>query len=203
MTPSSILVIGGAGKTGAAIVAEAIRRGLRVTVLVRDKAKASALPPGVGVVEGDGRNASALASALKGMDAVVIPAGGRKDPVSAQVVAAVLPLMKQQGIKRLVALSAYGAVDGRGFYGWLMKTAAKAVVADKVEMERILRASDLDWTAVRPGVLTDGRATGSVTAREDAVLKGMPQISRSDLASFILDELERPRFIGRAPVISV
>lgn len=202
MTVSSILVIGAAGKTGAAIVAEAMRRGLRITALVRDKTKATSLPPGVAVVEGDGRNAAALAAALKGVDAVVIPAGGRKDPVSAQIVKAVIPLMTDRSIRRLVVLSAYGTVDGRGFYGWLMNTAAKAVVTDKVEMEQALRTSGLDWTAVRPGVLTDGKPTGSVVARENAVLKGMPQISRADVATFILDELKTPRFVGGAPVLS-
>ena len=203
MATTNILVIGASGRTGTAIVREAVRRGLGVTAYVRDKAKATGLPSSVRVVQGDGRNPAALGPALAGIHAVVIPAGGRKDPVTAEIVRVVVPLMKKNGIQRLVVLSAYGAVDSRGFYGWVMKTAAKSVVFDKTEMERTLRNSGLEWTAVRPGILTDGAATGSVTAAENAVLKGMPRISRADVAAFVVDELEHPKFIRRSPVISV
>jgi uncharacterized protein YbjT (DUF2867 family) len=202
VTVKTILVIGAAGFTGAAIVGEALRRGIGVVAYVRDKAKAAGLPAGVRVVEGDGRDAAALAPALAGVDAVVIPAGGRKDPVSAEIVKTAIPLLKQRGIGRLVAVSAYGAVDGRGFYAWVMKTAAKPVVADKVAMEQALRTSGLEWTAVRPGILTNGSPTGAVKAVDNAVLKGMPRISRADVAGFILDELQSPKFVGRAPVLS-
>ena len=177
MATRNILVIGASGKTGAAIVAEALRRGIGVVGYVRSTARAGALPAEVRLIEGDGRDAAALAPAFAGVDAVVIPAGGRKDPVSAEIARTAIPLLKQNGIKRLIALSAYGAVDGRGFYGWMMRTHAKAVVDDKVAMEQALRGSGLEWTAVRPGILTDGKATGTATAADGAVLKGMPQIS--------------------------
>jgi len=203
MTTKNILVIGASGLTGQAIVTEALQRGLGVTAYVRDKAKAAGLPSSVRVMQGDGRDAAALGPALTGIDAVVIPAGGRKDPVSAEIVKTVVPLMQKNSILRLIVLSAYGAVDGRGFYGWVMKTAARPVVADKTAMEQVLRNSGLDWTAVRPGILTDGAATRSVTAAENAVLKGMPRISRADVAAFIVDELEHPKFVRRSPVISV
>jgi uncharacterized protein YbjT (DUF2867 family) len=72
-------------------------------------------------------------------------------------------------------------------------------------MERIVRASDLDWTIARPPRLTNGPLTRAYGVAEG----GMPPaarltISRADLADFLLDELEHPahvrRIIGLASV---
>ena len=203
MAISRILVVGAAGKSGAAIVAEAIKRGIAVTAYVRSAAKAAQLPEGVTIVEGDGTDQAALARALPGHDAVVVTSGGQKEPVSAEVARAVIAAMTQTGLKRLIQYSAYGAVDGRGFYGWLMGTLAAKVSADKAAMEKALAASGLDWTAVRPGVLTDGGASGKVRAAIGVVLKGFPRISRADVAEFVLDELRTPHFVRAAPVVYV
>jgi len=198
-----ILIVGGAGKTGRAIGAEAAKRGLAVTAYIRDPAKAALPPEGVQVAVGDGRDAVALGKAMAGHDAVVIPAGGREEPVSAEIVRTAIPLMRSAGIKRLIAISAYGAVDGVGFYGWMLRTMTPKLAADKTAMEAVLRAADdLQWTAVRPVILTDKPATGRVTASAGARLGGMPQMTRADLAKFVVDELATPRFIHAAPVVS-
>lgn len=200
---SKLLIVGASGKMGTALVTAAIAAGYEVSALVRSRARAAHLPKGVTVFEGDGRNAAALEAALAGVDAAIIPAGGRKEPVTAQIVGAALPVMGALGIKRLVVLSAYGALDGSGFYRWMMQTLAKPVSADKVETERLLRASATDWTAVRPGILTDGPLSGKVRAGENVTLKGMPQVSRADVAAFILGEFASPRFIKKSPVVYV
>ena len=196
-----IVVVGAAGKSGQAVVAEAVKRGIGVTAYVRSASRAEGLPAGVSIVEGDGRDTAALTAAVAGHDAVVVTAGGRKEPVSADIARAVIAAMKAQGVARLIVYSAYGAVDGRGFYGWVMRTAAGKVVADKVELERILSSCGLDWTAVRPGVLTDGPRTGKVKGDVDLVLSGFPQISRADVADFTIGEVQSPRFIGKAVVV--
>lgn len=197
------VVVGAAGKSGRQVVTEAVQRGIGVTAYVRSAARAEALPAGVTILEGDGRDIAALKAAIAGHDAVVVTAGGRKEPVSGEITQAVIAAMQATGVKRLIAYSAYGAVDGRGFYAWIMRSAAGKIVADKVQQERALAASGLDWTAVRPGVLTDGPKTGKVAAAVDLVLPGFPQISRSDVAAFTIDELQSPRFIGKAVVVHV
>ena len=198
-----LLIVGASGKMGTALVTAALAAGYKVNALVRSRTRAAHLPAGVTIFEGDGRNAGVLEAALAGVDAAIIPAGGRKEPVTAQVVGAALPVLARLGVTRLIVLSAYGALDGRGFYRWMMQNLAKAVSADKVETERLLRASATDWTAVRPGILTDGPAGGKVQAGENVVLKGMPQISRADVAAFILGELKQARFVRKSPVVYV
>ena len=198
-----LLIVGASGKMGTALVTAALAAGYKVNALVRSRTRAAHLPAGVTIFEGDGRNAGVLEAALAGVDAAIIPAGGRKEPVTAQIVGAALPVVARLGVTRLIVLSAYGALDGRGFYRWMMQNLAKAVSADKVETERLLRASATDWTAVRLGILTDGPAGGKVQAGENVVLKGMPQISRADVAAFILGELKQPRFVRKSPVVYV
>lgn len=198
-----IVVVGAAGKSGREIVKEALARGVGVTAYVRSRAKAEGLPAEVTIVEGDGRDASALSRALPGHDAVVVTSGGRSETVSAEVARAVVAAMTQAGLQRLIQYSAYGANDGAGIYRFVMQTLASKVAADKIALEKVLADSGLDWTAVRPGVLTDGGKSGKMRAGTGVVLKGFPQISRADVAQFVLDELQSPRFVRAAPVVYV
>lgn len=198
-----VLVIGASGKLGTAITSEAVNRGLEVTALVRSKSKAQNLPSPVPVLEGDGRDAKVLAKALAGQDAIVIPAGGRTEPVTGAIVEALLPLLKANGNPRLIVISAYGAVEPTGFYGWMMKTMAAGVAKDKTSAEAAAKKSGTEWTAVRPGVLTDEGKSGKVRAHVGQRLKGMPRISRADVAGFVVDELVAPKFKNAAPVVYV
>jgi uncharacterized protein YbjT (DUF2867 family) len=70
-----------------------------------------------------------------------------------------------------------------------------AIVADRAAQERVVLESGLDWTIVKPPRLADGPATGPV--RADAALRVglMSRIRRADLAEFLLDEVDRPRFV--------
>jgi uncharacterized protein YbjT (DUF2867 family) len=199
---TKVLVIGAGGKLGTAIVTTALARGWEVTGIVRDRTKAGHLPAAVKIVEGDGRDAKVLQQAVPGHDAVVVPAGGRVSPVSSDVIRALLPVMKSAGVGRLIAISAYGTAGERGFYPWVMRTAAKAVVTDKAEMERLIRESQgIEWTIVRPGVLNDKAAEG-YRAGENLALSGFPQMSRADVAGFVADEISGNRYVNTVAAVA-
>ncbi len=51
-------------------------------------------------------------------------------------------------------------------------------------------------------MLTDGPRTGQYRAGERLELKGMPKISRADVADFILGELRAPAYIRKTAVLS-
>jgi uncharacterized protein YbjT (DUF2867 family) len=60
---------------------------------------------------------------------------------------------------------------------------------DLARMESILRASALDWLAVRPVTLAHGPPTGR--ARPVARFTMTSSVRRSDVAAWVLDALER------------
>jgi hypothetical protein len=70
---------------------------------------------------------------------------------------------------------------------------------DKERAEALLAASGLDWQAVRPTTLTNGASIGTRhVGRYGATMR----IAREDLARFMLDQIEQPRFDQRTPMIS-
>ncbi len=57
-----------------------------------------------------------------------------------------------------------------------------------------MRRSDLDWTIVRPGGLTNDAAHGRVQIAEST---GRGTISRDDVAAVLLAVLDEPTTVGR------
>ncbi len=49
-----------------------------------------------------------------------------------------------------------------------------------------MRASDLDWTIVRPPRLLNGPHTGAIAARTDGNVRGSYSINRADVADYLL-----------------
>ena len=65
----------------------------------------------------------------------------------------------------------------------------------KHDADETLMATDLDWTILRPGALTDDAATGLVSIANNV---GRGSVSRSDVAAVIVAALDDPRSIGVA-----
>ena len=65
----------------------------------------------------------------------------------------------------------------------------------------MLRDSTLDWTLVHPVLLTNKPGTGNYRAGEILSMKGMPKISRADVAEFILDQLDDNKYLKKTVVL--
>ena len=114
--------------------------------------------------------------------------------------------MKAAGVKRLIAVTGLGAGDSRGHGGFLYDAVVfplllKRVYDDKDMQELIIKSSGLDWTIVRPGLLTNGPATGQyrvLTAPKDW---RFGTISRADVADFIVRQIDDRALIGATPLL--
>jgi putative NADH-flavin reductase len=87
-----------------------------------------------------------------------------------------------------------GAGNRTLLFEWLARRVAgrqPAAAQDRVAQERLVQASGLDWTLVKPPRLTDGAAHRSVTAGSALRVGLLSKISRTDVAAFILDAIER------------
>ncbi len=114
--------------------------------------------------------------------------------------------MKTHGVGRLIAISAAGAGDSRekvdAMSRFLFRISKLAItLRDSANMEASYSQSGLDSLAVRPARLTDGPPSGRARIVERC--NGFSKISRSDVAAWMLDALERPEpFDPRSEMIA-
>jgi len=108
--------------------------------------------------------------------------------------AAVVEAMRQANLRRLIAVSSSGIGDSAsmlpGFFKvFIALTAMRHAWPALNRMEKIYGSSGLDVTMVRPTGLSNGPATGTIV--EPTKLVGQAQISRADVADWMLAELAR------------
>jgi uncharacterized protein YbjT (DUF2867 family) len=209
-----ILVIGASRGLGLETVRTALADGLDVRALSRT---AGAMP-----IEGerlewvfaDARERSQLAPALVGVDAVIMTLGVAPSPtvllggttLFSASTRVVIDAMKVSGARRLIVVTGLGAGDSRGHGGFIYDTILfplllKRVYDDKDVQEQMLRHSGLDWTIVRPGLLTRAPASGRYLALDNPAEWRAGTISRADVAAFLVAEVRSPRHIGRTPLL--
>jgi len=206
-----VLVIGATGGTGRLIVSQALARGVDVTAMVRSPAKAGDLK-GATLVTGDARDEGALRQALKGKDAVISALGTPASPfrevtLLSTATRALVNAMKAERVSRLVCITGMGAGDsarhgGFVFDNLIFPLLLRHVYADKNRQEAIVRDSGLDWVLVRPSVLNDKPGGGAIRALTDLSGFHGGTISRTDVATFVLDQLRSDTWLHRSPLIT-
>jgi uncharacterized protein YbjT (DUF2867 family) len=209
--PPKILVVGATGGTGRSIVSQALARGYDVTLLARSAEKVGDLK-GAQLVIGDARDEATLRRALKGREAVVSALGTPASPfrevtLLSTATRALVNAMKLEQVSRLVCITGIGAGDSRGHGGFLFDNLIYPLIlsnvyADKNRQETIVRGSGLDWVLVRPSVLNDKPKHDDVRALTDLSDFHGGTISRSDVASFVLDQVRDDAWVHRAPLIT-
>jgi putative NADH-flavin reductase len=202
----TVAVLGASGATGRLVVAEALHRGHRVVAVVRRSGVFESAPGLREAVWPDVTDGTALAPALAGADVVITALGGMgKGPTSvcADSMAVLLPAMAGAGVRRLVAVSAHGVLEthDRSLYAAAVWAGVGEKMKDKEAMEKLIVASEAEWTIVRPPALKDAPATGRFQTGDRLAIKLWHSIGRADLARFLVGEAEDARFIGRYPRI--
>jgi NAD(P)H-binding len=114
--------------------------------------------------------------------------------------------MERCGVRRVIAISTFGAGETRRQVGWVARTMLfglilRSEVADKEAMELQLSTSNIEWTVVRVGMLIDGPARGVWRAADDGSIRGMGKIARADVAAFMLAQMGSGVWLRRRPVI--
>jgi uncharacterized protein YbjT (DUF2867 family) len=73
--------------------------------------------------------------------------------------------------------------------------------ADKAVQEDLIKASSLDWTIARPGILTDNKGTGryNVLVEPESWRQGV--ISRADVAHFLVGAAETGSHVHQTPAL--
>lgn len=205
-----IALFGATGGTGQQALAQALALGHEVKALARHPERVvagSADDAGLTIIQGDVLDVGAVGACIDGVDAVICILGTRRGeaPIEARGTESILAAMAEHGVRRLIAVTSLGVGDSRdqvpGYFKLMMKTLLKAIIAAKDEQERLIQASNLDWTIVRPGGLTDGPRTGQYRVGTDRSIRA-GRIARADVADFVLKQLDDAQFIGQAVAVT-
>jgi putative NADH-flavin reductase len=202
------LIFGASGGTGRLVVETALAQNHLVTAFVRDPSKLSLSHPHLRIEQGDVGDAARVEAVVAGHDGVVSTLGVGKplnsDPVVVTGIRNVVASMERHGVRRLVYLSFIGVSESRASAGFILRYVARFPlrheIADHELKERVIRASQLDWTIVRPPKLTSGAALGTHRIGEDIVAGSLlPTLSRADVAAFMVRQLSDPTYTRKAP----
>ncbi|GAB7028882.1 NAD(P)H-binding protein [Streptomyces sp. NPDC021749] len=189
-----IAVFGANGPTGRLLTGQALAAGHHVTAVTRQPDSFPVHHERLEVVGADALDPEAVDAAVAQRDAVLstlgVPAG--KEPISiySRAAANIIAAMTRHHVRRLAVVSPSGVdpqpySDGgflfnRVLLPYVTGVLGKTLYDDMRRMEALVRASDLDWTIVRPSGLyhlpsatdytvVEGHADGRFTARVDLV----------------------------------
>ncbi|MEU6496860.1 SDR family oxidoreductase [Streptomyces sp. NPDC046984] len=202
-----IVVFGASGGTGRETVAQGLAAGHHVTAVVRrpDSLQRQA---GLGIALVPDLNGTELVDdVVSGQDVVISALGtNARGPVSVCTdgVRSILGSMTRTGVRRLIVVSAYAASETRdgSLYSRMLWAMMGGKMRDKDEMESLIRASDVDWTIVRPPALKNKPRTGVYRAGTEVRIGLTSTISRADLADFMLSAATESTFVHQAPRIA-
>ncbi|MDP2240414.1 MAG: SDR family oxidoreductase [Burkholderiales bacterium] len=207
----NILIVGATRGIGRQLLEQALASGHTVTALVRDSRRLAVTHQQLRVVKGDILDPESVALATGGQDAVCCTIGVKVPWIRVTLFSDgtrnLLQAMNKTGVRRLICVTGIGAGDSRGHGGFLYDRIfypllLRPIYADKDRQESLIRASDVDWTIVRPGFLTNGPLTGNYRVLTDMTGVTAGRISRADVARFMLQELETKRYLRQAPLLS-
>ncbi len=129
----------------------------------------------------------------------------RPAPVLSDGVRHILDAMERSRVRRIVALSAAGALGEsagfavgnagmRIFRMWLPE-----VYREHRKMLDELRRRELEWIAVRAVLLTNGPAKGRYRVAVEGIPRWGFRISRADVADFMVQQLTNNEFVRKLP----
>lgn len=208
---ATFALLGATRGTGRAVLDTALERGHSVRALVRPGSTLGLEHPNLTIVRGDATDPADVARALQGADALLSAIGTparAKTPVRTQAAEASIEAMRLAGVRRLIAVSVYGAGDTRGHLPFFTRAIVfplylRRVIADHETQEEAIMRSGLDWTLVRPPYLTDDPATGDYAIGFGAKTAGLTwKISRADVAHSMLGALEQRSLVHAAVGLS-
>ncbi|WP_027945846.1 NAD(P)-dependent oxidoreductase [Amycolatopsis taiwanensis] len=201
-----IVVFGGTGRIGSAVVRQALAAGHRVTSVAR---RAPTLRhENLKSVIGDAQEPSVAEEAVSEADVVVFAVGSRgttSTVVRSTSIAAVLKGMRANGVKRVITVSPTAVSISRKApllrKLWLRYFVHKRQRnpfndVERVEDELTGFCPDIDWSIVRSSRVRDAPATGTYQVIPDGELRNERPVSVSDLADYLITSAEDPSTYG-------
>lgn len=213
---STIAIFGATGRTGLLLVRKALDAGHTVRALARTPQKFPFRHPNLIVIQGSSLEAAKVDETVEWANGVISVLGhDRASPPDLQTRSTqfMMDAMKHWGTHRLISLTT-GEVrdalrDRPKFLETMILTVRKLLAGtdlpnalpDAINQATLIRKTDLDWTIVRGPLLTNDPPTGRYQVGYVGTVAGS-ELSRADLASFLLTEFEQGTHIRNMPFVT-
>lgn len=212
-----IVIFGANGATGHILTRQALAGGYTVTAVTRHPEAFPFQHEQLRVTRGDVYDASDVAQAVAGQDAVLstlgVPFSRKPISVYSTGMEHIIQAMKNHGVRRLVCVSS-SATDPQTRYlssggGFVFEKVLKPVVintigrttyADMEQMETLVMNSGLDWVIVRPSGLFETPEVTDYRMAETHISRQFT--SRADLADCMLQQLTSDQYLRKAIAVA-
>lgn len=194
-----IVIAGGHGQIAQLLEKQLAQAGHQPVGIIRDPDQAADLEAhGAESVVLDFEDATTgdLARTLEGADAVVFAAGGggdgnaaRKESIDKGAAIMLADAAQQAGVMRYLMVSSMGTDDADPDSDDVFQVYLRA----KKAADDYLATTDLAWTIVRPGRLTDDPGTGLVQVGK----LGRGEVPRADVAAVLVQSLDLTKTVGK------
>ena len=209
----TVLIIGASKGIGLETVRLALEAGHSVRALSRSATAIRLDDPKLEKLDGDALDRDMIDRTLVGVDAVIQTLGVSPAPelifsgtrLFSAATRVLVNAMEASGVRRLICVTGFGTGDSRGRGGLLYNAAfclfLGRVYADKDVQERIIRRSRLEWTIVRPTILTNGPHTGAYRVLVDPRDWRSGFISRADVTDFLVKQIKDASLVHKTPAL--
>ena len=213
-----ILILGASQGTGLHAVRMAVGNGHEVTAVARnvssitlENGSSQDKHDNLKVVRGDVLVPSSFESEMEGKDVVISSIGvsnTKPTTLYSEGMTNIIDAMAKYDVPRLICISGLGVEVTPGM-SLPLKLLTKFIVqpllrnnfSDLLKMEDMVKQSDLNWTIVRAPRLTDGPLTGRYRSAANDYLRNPLSIRRSDLAHFVVNNIDnRKHFCARVEI---
>jgi len=205
-------LLGSTGQTGQKFLTAALAKGYEVKALVRNKAKLQLTNSALTIIEGDILNPADVDKVIENTDIVVSLFGhvkGSPEWLQTNGTKNILLSMQKFNVERVISLSGGGLPfpekDKPTFADHLirmiMKIAVPKILNDAIAHADVLKTSTKKWVIVRGPRLTNEERIGKYRVGWVGV-NASTKISRSDLADFLLTQVEDQSYTFQMPFVS-
>lgn len=194
-----VFLVGATGRTGRWILKAALARGFQVTALIRGTAHRE-LPSHtfLNIIDGDLFDIADLANLLANHDAIL---SALSSDVVEKGTGTLIAAAERAGVPRFLGVAGGGILqldhthlrrERPGYPALFLKSSE-----GHLKSWQALEQSSLQWTLVCTPDLIDAPPTGLAKYREDYMPEGGRSIPCGDVAEFMMQELEAPRFLRK------
>lgn len=208
-----IAILGSTGFVGGNLINKAISRGYQIKTLARNPEKLEAVKDNVEIIKGSIFDPLMIEKTIQETAAVLStvapPPGKQCNPFLYQkAMEDIVNILDRNRVKRYIHIG--GAVHPGGtdeiwsvkrkFLRTFLNLVSNQILITKQLEWEVLKASNIDWTLIRPPRIAKRKASGVISADEKR-LESL-SISVDDLTDFMLQQVSSEEWIRKAPLVS-